>query len=110
MEIIIILGVGLGLLWLLEIWNYRKFIAAAEALNTLANNMQEAFKGVAQDIVLVNNSLTNVDSRMDVYDDITTDLNSNDALIAVYLDLFRDALDIDPDKLSRVGKLKFPKA
>lgn len=106
----IILAITLGILLILEIWNYGKFITAANNLNNLGIAMQEAFKGVSVDIVAVNNVLEDIGDKVDELDGATDILNSNDALIETYLTLFADALAIDPNRLSRIGTLKFPEA
>jgi len=103
-----ILFTGFIFLLALEIWSYRRYVTAANALTTLGTAMQGAFEGVSKDVGSVNEVLTLLNLRVERLDEATDTLNSNDALIEIYLNLFRDALGLEADKLSRIGTLNFP--
>lgn len=93
---------------IIETANYNKFVTAAENLNRLGTTMEEAFKAVSLDIIGLNASQTGLESRMEAIDAATTKLNQNDALIEIYLNLFRDALSIKPELFSGVGPFEKP--
>lgn len=103
-----IIAVILIIVLLIEIWSYGRYVKSAEALTNLGLAMQEVFKGVSTDIEAVNQQLTLVSIRADRNDEVTDILNKNDALIEVYLNLFRDALGLEADQLNRIGTLKHP--
>jgi len=101
---------GLIVLLILEIRGYYEYTQAVKQLNTYGTALQLAFEGVVKDISGVNNELLIINTRADRNDEAIEVLNSNDAVIELYLNLFRDALSIEADKLSRVGTLKHPEA
>lgn len=103
---IMLVVLAAAILW--EIRGYYKFIQAANQLNILGTAVQAAFEGVVKDIATVNQELTVTSLRSDRNDEAIDILNQNDAVIEIYLNLFRDALSIEADKLSRVGTIKHP--
>lgn len=88
--------------------SYERYVKAANDLVVLGESIEKAFEGVVAEISKVNSNVNLMLLQNERTDEAIEVLNSNDAVIELYLNLFRDALGIKADKLSRVGTINYP--
>lgn len=104
--LLVILLIALIGMLLIETVAYRKYSASVELLNTLGASIETAFLSVTNEINHTNLAMEVVERKTDGNIESLKITQNNLELVAIYLELFRDILAVDPERFKRLGTIK----